>query len=221
MSIRAALIGCGVISDIYLTNFTGRFRSVDIVCVCDTNPQAAERVAGTYHVAVRTLQDCLNDPDIRLVINLTPPLAHHSVIRQAILAGKHVYTEKPMATTLEEAQELCALAAEHHVLLGSAPDTFLGAAAQTARQALDSGFIGRVTSCVAFLNRDGGWMAEKYPLYSAGWRRHRYGCRHLLHDDARQPAWLRSRGVWFLGYLGTRPASLFSGADRLWAGIPL
>lgn len=73
---------------------------------------------------------------------------------QALEAGKHVYTEKTMTLAPETAAKLIELAEEKHLYLGSAPDTFLGSALQTARKAIDDGLIGEVTSFEACANRD-------------------------------------------------------------------
>lgn len=162
--VRAAIIGCGAISDIYFHNLTTRLACVELAACCDLIPEAARRLSEKYRVPVMTTDAILTDPSIELVINLTPPMAHAQVIRDALTAGKHVYTEKPLAATLEQAREVCALADEKNLLLCAAPDTFLGAAGQTARWALDSGMIGEVTSCAALLNRDGGWITEKFPF---------------------------------------------------------
>ncbi len=85
----------------------------------------------------------LADPDIEIVINLTVPLAHGPVSRQIITAGKHVYSEKPLAARFTEAQALMLAAAGRGVRVGCAPDTFLGAAHQACRRAIDAGRIGR------------------------------------------------------------------------------
>ena len=85
---------------------------------------------------------------------LTPAPTHEGLIRQALQAGKHVYTEKTMTLSTESAGELIALAKEKGLYLGAAPDTFLGAALQTARKAIDDGLIGEITSFEACANRD-------------------------------------------------------------------
>ena len=162
-TVKAAVVGCGVISDIYLDNMLDRFAILQVAGCCDLDADAARRMADKYSIPVMTMEQILADASIELVVNLTPPAAHYSVVKQALMGGKHVYTEKPLAPAFAQAQELVALAEEKGVRLGAAPDTFLGAAGQTARFALDSGLIGDVTGCVAVLNRDGGWMAEKYP----------------------------------------------------------
>ena len=161
--VKVAVVGCGVISDIYLDTMLDRFAILDVAGCSDLNDAAARRMADKYSILVLTMDQILADPEIEIVVNLTPPAAHYPVVKQALLGGKHVYTEKPLASTFAQAQELAELAEERGLRLGSAPDTFLGAAGQTARFALDSGLIGDVTGCVAILNRDGGWMAEKYP----------------------------------------------------------
>lgn len=161
--VRLAVVGCGVISDIYLDNLRDRFSICKVAGCCDLNAAAARRMADKYGIPVLTMEQILADDTIEMVVNLTPPAAHYTVVRQALLGGKHVYTEKSLATTFAQARELHALAQERGLRLGVAPDTFLGAAGQTARFAVDAGLIGEVTGCVATLNRDGGWMAEKYP----------------------------------------------------------
>ena len=79
-----------------------------------------------------------------------------------LLAGKHVWTEKTMAVTVEQGLELVRLAKERGLLLGSAPDTVLGAGVQTARRALDTGMIGEVTSGLALINRNQSLNAELF-----------------------------------------------------------
>jgi predicted dehydrogenase len=86
---------------------------------------------------------------------LTVPSAHASVSRSAILADKHVYSEKPMAIDFTEASALSALAKEHHVILACAPDTILGSAHKTARDLLDAGTLGMPFAAVAFLAKRG------------------------------------------------------------------
>ena len=107
-----------------------------------------------------TVEEILADKSIEIVVNLTTPTAHYPVIKQLLAAGKHVYTEKVLAVELAHAAELVEMANAKGLYLGAAPDTFLGAAAQTARYVVESGMIGEVTSCYAVLNRDGGVFAN-------------------------------------------------------------
>lgn len=165
--VRVAIIGCGAISGIYFENMTKRFSILQVVGCCDMNQALAEQTAQKFNIAVLTMEEILADRSIELVVNLTPPAVHYDVIRTLLLAGKHVYTEKVLAFPYDRAAELAQLAEEKGLLLCAAPDTFLGAAVQTGRFAVESGLIGEVTSCVATLQRDAGLLAEKFP-YTAG-----------------------------------------------------
>ncbi len=162
--VRVAVVGCGSISGIYLENITRRFQILELAACCDLNPTLAGRVSQKYGVPARTLEQILADDSIEIVVNLTPPAAHFRVIKAALEHGKHVYTEKVLAVSREEAAELIRLSDERGLQLCAAPDTFLGAAAQTARFAVESGLIGEVTSCVATLQRDAGLLAERFPF---------------------------------------------------------
>lgn len=161
--VKTAVIGCGVISDTYFENMIEKFSILDVVGCCDLNWNLAAGTAETYHIKAMTMEEILEDEEIEIVVNLTPPAAHYSIIKTLLNHGKHVYTEKVMSLNLKEARELVALADEKGLYLGAAPDTFLGAAAQTARFALDCGLIGEVSSCYAALNRDSNVMAERFP----------------------------------------------------------
>ncbi|TGR72925.1 Gfo/Idh/MocA family oxidoreductase, partial [Mesorhizobium sp. M1C.F.Ca.ET.189.01.1.1] len=86
-----------------------------------------------------------------LVLNLTIPAAHFDISISALSAGKHVFTEKPLATSANDGRRLVAEAAKRGVLLGSAPDTFLGAAGRRARRLMDEGAIGRPVCGTAFM----------------------------------------------------------------------
>ena len=164
--VKTAVIGCGAISRIYFENMTNAFEILEVAGCCDLNQQLAEDTAAAYDIPVLTMEEILEDSGIEIVVNLTNPAAHYGVIRNLLEHGKHVYTEKVLAATFGQAQELAALAHEKGRLLCSAPDTFLGAAVQTARYLVESGVIGTVTSCVAVLQRDARLLAEKFPYTS-------------------------------------------------------
>ena len=161
--VKTAVVGCGMISNIYIKNLKHLFSIIDLAAVADINRAAAEEKAQTYGVdRVMTIDEVASSPDIELVINLTPAFAHYSIIRQMLEAGKHVWTEKVMTVTVKEAKELCALADRKGLYLGVAPDTVLGAGLQTARRALDTGMIGAVTSGLAVINRNQSLNAEVF-----------------------------------------------------------
>ena len=158
--VKTAIVGCGMISDAYLSTMKKKFKILDVVAVCDLDPQKAQAAADKYGLQVMTMDQVMADTSIEIVVNLTTPTAHYPVIKQLLAAGKHVYTEKVLAVELAHAAELVEMANSKGLYLGAAPDTFLGAAAQTARYVVESGMIGEVTSCYAVLNRDGGVFAN-------------------------------------------------------------
>lgn len=162
-SVKTAIVGCGMVSDIYLKNTINNFKILDIVGCSDIYRKAADEKAQKYNIRSMTLEEVLADPSIELVINLTSPKSHFEVIKRLLEAGKNVYTEKIMTIELSDAKKLIDIANERNLYLGSAPDTFLGAGLQTAKAVLDSGMIGEVTSCNAVLNRDNNVGAEFIP----------------------------------------------------------
>ena len=161
--VRVAVIGCGQISGIYFENMMKHFSILEVAGCHDLNESSARAASRQYGIPVMSIEEILADEAIEIVINLTTPAAHYEVIRRMLEGGKHVYTEKVLCVELEKARELVYLADKKGLLLCAAPDTFLGAAAQTARYAIESGLIGDVTSCVATLQRDAGLLAEKFP----------------------------------------------------------
>ena len=155
------IVGCGDISGIYLQNITTVFSdNLKIIGVCDLIPERAGKAAGIVNEAAGASGDCkiykdmhelFADPNVDIVLNLTRPYEHYGVGKPAILAGKNVYSEKPLGATLDEGLELVALAKEKGVLLGGAPDTFLGAGIQTCGKLIDDGYIGTPVGATAFM----------------------------------------------------------------------
>ena len=151
--VKVAMIGVGCISGIYLKNLTTRFQNVELIGVCDLVRERAENAQRDYHIPkiYETMHDAFRDPEVEVVLNLTRPCEHFEVSKAALLAGKHVYSEKPLGASLEEGKELVRIAGEKGLMLGGAPDTFLGAGIQTARRLIDAGFIGNVVGTAAFM----------------------------------------------------------------------
>lgn len=118
--VKIGILGLGAISGIYLKNLSSVFRNVEILGIYDLIEEKAEKVQEEYHIpkVYKSMEEMLDDPKIEIVLNLTRPLEHYHVTKAALLAGKHVYSEKPLATTFEEGQELLNLAKERNLLLG-------------------------------------------------------------------------------------------------------
>jgi len=146
---RVGVIGCGNISSVYLRNLLA-FDNLEVVAVADIDEDRARAQAERFGVPqVLTVDELLASPDIEVVLDLTVPGAHADINRRAIEAGKHIYSEKPWATTREEGREVLCLAEQKGVRAGAAPDTFLGNSFQTARRLIDEGVIGKPLAAVA------------------------------------------------------------------------
>ncbi|MER8863888.1 Gfo/Idh/MocA family oxidoreductase [Mesorhizobium sp. M0751] len=152
--IGVGIIGCGNISDAYL-KASPQFPVLDIVGVADINPTAAEAKAAAYGLAAMPVDALLADPRVEIVLNLTTPQHHVPVGLQAVGQGKHVYSEKPLATTLSDAERLVAAARQQGVRIGCAPDTFLGGSHQTARRLVDEDTVGTIVAGSAFMQVPG------------------------------------------------------------------
>jgi predicted dehydrogenase len=162
--VKTAIIGCGAISDAYLSTMIHKFKILDVVGCYDRNPDKVQAKAQKYGIKPLSIEEILADESLEIVVNLTTPPAHYTVIKQLLEAGKHVYTEKVLAVELEQAAELVSLADQNGLYLGAAPDTFLGSAIQTARYVVDSGMIGEITSCYSILTRDSELFSRAYPF---------------------------------------------------------
>ena len=166
------VVGCGNISDIYLENLTGIFKDlVEVKSCTDLSRQRREEKAEKYGVeAVGSLEDMLADPEIDIILNLTTPPVHAGVDLAAVQAGKHVFSEKPLAVTLDEAASVLGEAKQKGVRVGCAPDTFLGAGIQTARHLIDEGVIGDVVSVSACMACHGheSWHPNPEFYYQTG-----------------------------------------------------
>ncbi len=148
--VGVGIIGAGNISDAYL-KAAPQFGALRIIACADINPAAAHAKAAVYGIEALSVAALLADPRVEIVLNLTTPAHHVPVGLQAIAAGKHVYSEKPLAIALVEAERLVVAAKAAGLRVGCAPDTFLGGAHQTARAALDAGVIGEVVAGSCFM----------------------------------------------------------------------
>ena len=145
---KVGIVGCGVISKHYAENARA-FDGVELAACADLDPASAEALAADFGLEVFTVDELIAEPSIEVVLNLTPPRAHVEVTRAALVAQKHVYSEKPLATEIADAMELVEEAERRGLLLGSAPDIFLGGAYQAARALIDDGAIGEPVAVAA------------------------------------------------------------------------
>lgn len=151
---NCAIVGCGMISKSYLNGLTKVFDNLHVTALCDAVAASAQAKSEEYGIPVKTLDEILADDAIEMVIILTPAPTHYALIKQALLAAKHVFTEKVMTLDLSQAKELLEIAEEKGVRLGSAPDTFMGSAVQKAHEVLKKDTIGEVTAFHISLTSD-------------------------------------------------------------------
>jgi predicted dehydrogenase len=166
---RVGVIGCGNISDIYLKN-SALFKDVKYVACADLKDAAAEKQAKQYSLRHDSVKGLLAASDIDIVLNLTIPTAHYEVSSLAIAAGKHAYSEKPLATSLDDGRALLAAAEQRNLRVGAAPDIILGPSMQLAKSLVSGGEIGEVVTAVSSIMTRGmeHWHPNPSFFYQRG-----------------------------------------------------
>ncbi len=168
-ALRIGVIGCGNISTTYLRN-AALFRGLKLAACADLSFDMAKHRAAEFDLRAMTVDELLKSDEIDLVLNLTVPNAHFDVSMSALSAGKHVFTEKPLAATAAQGRILVEEAGCRKLALGSAPDTFLGAAGRLSRRLVDEGAIGRPVAGTAFMMGRGmeHWHPNPQFFYQPG-----------------------------------------------------
>lgn len=167
--VKVGLMGAGNISEQYI-KASRTFAAIAVVACADLDFSRAQARADEFGLRALTVDVLLADPEIEIIVNLTIPAAHAEVSRAIIAAGKHVYSEKPLAISLADGQQLLDVARERGVRLGIAPDTFLGGGLQTCRKLIDEGWIGTPVAATAFMMGHGpeGWHPDPAFFYQPG-----------------------------------------------------
>lgn len=113
-TVKIGIVGVGAISGIYLENITNTFKEIEVLGVCDLIRERAEQAVEKYHIPklYEDMYELFKDPEVDIVLNLTRPYEHYNVTLAALNAGKHVYSEKPLAASLQEGKKLLALSKE-------------------------------------------------------------------------------------------------------------
>ncbi|WP_405865631.1 Gfo/Idh/MocA family protein [Streptomyces sp. NBC_00005] len=149
---RIGILGSGNIFGRYLAGLA-RYPELRVVRVGDIDVARAKQAAVEHDIpAWGDAEQLYADDTVDILVNLTPPVHHARTVVAALEAGKHVYVEKPLATTVAEGRTVLEAAARSGRVLGAAPDTFLGSASQTLRRAIDSGAIGTPIGASAFIS---------------------------------------------------------------------
>lgn len=151
--VRVGVVGCGAVSGQYFKT-AASFPIIQIVALADLiGSRCQERVRefGLQDARICTTEEMMKDDSVEVILNLTWPKAHGPVGMQAIRAGKHLFSEKPLGVGFSEGKKLMAAASKKGLKVGCAPDTFLGSGIQTARKAIEEGQIGRPVAFTAFM----------------------------------------------------------------------
>jgi predicted dehydrogenase len=167
---KIGIIGCGDISGIYLSNLIKVFRNTEVVACASRTWENTAAKAGKFGIRAFSVDELLQSPEIDIVLNLTTPNVHFAVSDAILSAGKHLYTEKPLAITREEGKLLLRKAREKNLMIGSAPDTVLGSGIQTCRKLIDDGWIGEPIAVTAFMMNHGteSWHPNPEFYYQIG-----------------------------------------------------
>lgn len=169
-SVKVGVIGVGNIFPAYVKGCRD-FDILELAACADIDMDLAKRRAEEFDIpAAMTVEELLADPEIQIIVNLTVPKVHAEVSLKVVAAGKHVYSEKPLAVAREDGQRLIEAARQAGVRVGCAPDTFLGGGHQTCRKLLDDGWIGEPVAAVAFFAAHGpeSWHPNPDFFYQVG-----------------------------------------------------
>jgi predicted dehydrogenase len=140
--VRVGVLGCGDIAPAYLYSLR-HFRQVRCIRLADVSAARARALGHQWGIPRTGKPDeLLADPDVELVLNLTPPMAHYPMALQALAAGKHIYNEKPLADSPARGRRLLAAARKCGLRVGCAPATWMGGVWQTCRELIDAGALG-------------------------------------------------------------------------------
>ena len=153
-TLNVGIIGTGNIAPAYIRG-CAPFGMIKIVACADLLVERAQDFADEHSLQANSVDELLARDDIDIVINLTIPAAHAEVSLQILEAGKHAYSEKPLALNRADGERIMQAAAAAGLRMGCAPDTFLGGGNQTARKAIDDGAIGAPVAATAFFMSHG------------------------------------------------------------------
>jgi len=149
-----AIVGCGFVADKYMWSVP-HYPDLKLIGVYDRDATRAATF-GAHHGVARygSLDELLGDARVAIVLNLTNPRSHYDVSKACLQAGKHVYSEKPLAMELDQARDLVSMASARGLWISAAPCTLLGETAQSIWRALREGQLGQVR--VAYAELDDG-----------------------------------------------------------------
>lgn len=150
--VYVAIVGCGFVADYYVETLTA-YPWIRVAGVYDIDGERLDAFASYYRLdKYKSLEEILGDERVSIVINLTNPRSHYEVSRRCLEAGRHVYSEKPLAMSYEDSENLVMLAESRGLVISSAPCNLLGNAAQTLWRGVRDGVVGDVRLVYAELD---------------------------------------------------------------------
>ena len=166
---NVGILGCGVIAGAYVKG-AAAFPTFDVVACADLDADLARAFADEHGLELASVDEVVAAPEVDLILNLTPPAAHAALVAATLDAGKHAYTEKPLAVSVDAGRMLVRQAHERGRRLGCAPDTFLGSAYEAGRRAIERGDIGEPVGATATMLTGGpeGWHPNADFFYRVG-----------------------------------------------------
>ena len=174
MSVRLGIVGVGdVARRDYLPELSRLAGRAELTWVCSRGPERASAVAEAYAVPRWTTdyRELVSAPDVDAVLNLTPFSLHAEVTLAALEAGKHVYSEKPVASDGSQAATIAAAAAERGLLVVPAPSVMLFPQLRRAREIVEAGSLGRICSARAHAFGGvppwSGYTSDPTPFFAA------------------------------------------------------
>ena len=138
---KIGIIGCGNISETYF-NSQNLYNNFKVIACADINREASRASAKKFRIQSQSVEEILANKDIDLIVNLTIPSAHKEIILKTLNSNKHSFSEKPLAMSFKDGLEIKNLANDKDLYVGCAPDTFLGAAGQKAKELIENNSIG-------------------------------------------------------------------------------
>ena len=144
-TVKVAAVGCGYWGPNVIRNLDA-LPGFDLGWICDGDPARLRPVAARYPTARATtsIDDLLDDPSVDAIYLATPVSTHYDLVRRSLLVGKHVLVEKPLATTIEQADELAGLAAVNRLTLMVGHTFVFSPPVRKVKELIDGGLIGPI-----------------------------------------------------------------------------
>lgn len=169
--VGVGIVGCGRIAGLYAASLATKPEKARLIGGCDAVPDRAEQLMRQHGGrAFETYEQMLDDPAVQIVVNLTVQQAHAGVTEAALRAGRHVHSEKPLATTREDARSLLELAEQSGLRLTCSPFTFMGEAQRILIDAAQAHAVGRPLVAYAEMNHGPieRWNPRPIPFLQPG-----------------------------------------------------